>query len=127
MSEPSPIGKFGWTDLTVNNAAEIRDFYQQVTGWTTSPVNMDGYEDFCMVSADGTTVAGICHARGENADLPPMWLVYIYVEDLQQSIENCESLGGKKLHGPRKIEGGQMAVIQDPAGAVVALFQAEKG
>ena len=120
---PQQIGAISWTDLTIENAEDVREFYQQVVGWTSDPVDMNGYQDHCMKSQAGDVVAGICHARGENASLPPAWLVYITVEDLEQSIEKCNSLGGTVINGPRIIGGGKCAVIQDPSGAVCALYQ----
>jgi predicted enzyme related to lactoylglutathione lyase len=111
--------------LTVENAQEIRDFYQSVVGWDTSEVDMGGYSDFCMVSPhNGKTVAGICHARGENADLPPQWLVYITVQDLDKSAARCVELGGRVLASSKGLgDMGCFCVIQDPAGAVAALFE----
>ncbi len=125
MSEPSKsIGAISWTDLTVPNADEVRGFYEAVVGWSNSPVGMGGYQDFCMNDpGDGGTVAGICHARGENAGLPAQWLIYVNVKDLEHSIAECEARGGKVLREPRSLGGGRCAVIQDPAGACVALFE----
>lgn len=119
----SNVGAITWFDLTVKNAPKVRDFYRKVVGWKSSPVNMGGYEDFCMnTPADGKTVAGICHARGENAALPPQWLLYITVADLDVSLKKCRAAGGKVLIKARSLGEGRMAVIQDPAGAVAALF-----
>lgn len=112
-----------WTDLTVERAEQLRDFYKDVVGWSNSDHEMGGYQDFSMQAGDDQVVAGICHARGENADLPPQWLIYITVEDLHQSIERCRLLGGAVINGPRGMGGGMCAVIRDPAGAVAALFQ----
>jgi predicted enzyme related to lactoylglutathione lyase len=83
MSEaPPPVGSIGWFDLTVPDAIAVRDFYGAVTGWTWTGLDMGGYEDYCMNQpGDGTTVAGICHARGGNASVPPQWLPYIIVAD----------------------------------------------
>ena len=79
-------GQIGWIDLTVPDASAVRDFYQSVTGWTPSPVDMGGYQDFCMHPAgEAQPVAGICHARGHNEGLPPVWLVYITVDDLDHA------------------------------------------
>ncbi len=122
---PKPLGTICWTDLTVQDAEGIREFYEAVVGWTRQPVDMDGYVDYCMQAPDNDqVVAGICHARGVNANLPPQWLNYITVKDLGLSIEKCVSLGGNVLHGPRKMGNGNCAIIQDPAGACVALFEA---
>ena len=126
MSESSKpeIGSINWFDLTIENAEALRDFYSAVVGWTFSEVEMGGYQDFCMsLPEDGKTIAGICHARGLNASLPPQWLVYITVEDLDQSITKCKELGGIILSGPRDLGSyGRICVIRDPAGAVAALI-----
>jgi hypothetical protein len=77
------LGQVGWIDLTVPDAEAVRDFYQHVTGWTASPVDMGGYQDYCMnPPGAGQPVAGICHARGVNAGLPPVWMIYITVAEL---------------------------------------------
>jgi predicted enzyme related to lactoylglutathione lyase len=85
---------------------------------------MGGYGDFCMNQpANGQPVAGVCHARGENAGLPPQWLIYINVASLTRSLAACRRRGGEVVCPPRPMSGGRMAVIRDPAGAVAALFE----
>ena len=120
-----PIGSFSWADLTVEKAPEIRDFYAAVVGFTFSEIPMGNYSDYCMNSPDdGQTKTGICHARGGNANLPPMWLIYLYVRDLDASLEKLKELGGSVLTGPTSSGGtARYAVIKDPAGACCALFQ----
>ncbi|MFT7643901.1 MAG: putative enzyme related to lactoylglutathione lyase [Pirellulaceae bacterium] len=124
MSE-SKTGKVGWIDLTVPNADEVRDFYSKVANWDVTPVAMGEYNDYCMhPPGDETPVAGICHAKGTNADLPAQWLIYITVADLAGSLEKVVENGGKIIQ-QRSGEGGHgaMAIIQDPSGAVSALYQ----
>lgn len=118
------IGQIGWTDLTVDNADEIRDFYAAVVGWQASPVDMGGYSDYNMLAPEsGEPRAGVCHARGVNAELPAQWLIYITVADVDASAASCVELGGRVVAGPRDLGGqGRYCVIQDPAGAVAALF-----
>lgn len=122
-AEVNPIGGIAWTDLTVSNAEEIRDFYSQVVGWHPEPVDMSDYEDFNMcLPVNGKPEAGICHARGMNADLPPVWLVYLTVQDVDISANLCIELGGQLIIQPRDLGGGRFCVIQDPAGAIAALY-----
>jgi predicted enzyme related to lactoylglutathione lyase len=117
-------GRIGWVDLTVDDALGLRDFYSEVVGWGFTEVAMGGYSDFCMTTASGATVAGVCHSRGINADLPPQWLIYITVADVDAAARRCVELGGAVLAGPRGMGGaGRYCVIRDPAGAVAALFQ----
>ena len=125
-SETPPVGTIGWHDLTVNDAdaEKVRDFYSKVAGWTATPLSMGGYNDFIMTGAGSPEpVAGVCHARGPNVDLPRQWLMYIIVEDVDRSAEQCVELGGEILTGPRGLSGGRFCVIRDPAGAVCALYQ----
>lgn len=126
MSDESPrIGAITWADLTVPDAERVRDFYRDVVGYASVDFDMGGYSDYGMnVPGTDTTVAGICHARGANADLPPVWLVYITVADLAASVEKVARLGGRVLRAPKSMgEWGSMAVIEDPAGAVAALIE----
>lgn len=70
-------------------------------------------------------VAGTIGARGVNTGLPPVWLIYIYVENLDTSVEACRASGGQLVAGPKSMEShGRYAVIRDPAGAYAALFEA---
>lgn len=119
------IGTIAWQDLTVNNAEDVRDFYAEVVGWKPNPVNMGDYDDFSMApeGADQPS-AGICHAKGDNKNLPPQWLIYIYVENLNTSMTAVEAKGGKLLTEVKSYGGSsKYVIIEDPAGAVCALYE----
>ncbi|NIR47682.1 VOC family protein [candidate division KSB1 bacterium] len=124
QSEKPEVGTISWTDLTIENAEDVNVFYSKVVGWKSEPVDMGGYNDYNMnAPQSGKPMVGICHARGSNADLPPQWLVYITVEDVDESAKRCVELGGKVLVEPKGMAGyGRYCVIQDPAGAVAALY-----
>jgi len=118
-------GKIGWIDITVDDAEGLKDFYTKVVGWKPEDVDMGDYADFNMTMPDsGTPAAGICHARDSNAELPRQWLIYIVVPDADASAAKCSENGGKVLVGPKDMGGGRFAVIEDPSGAVAALYQA---
>ncbi len=123
-SKKTRIGTIGWIDLTVDNAEEVREFYEQVTGWKSSPVAMGGYNDHCLHTSDNPNpVAGLCHRRGANAKVPASWIIYITVADLDASVKSCIALGGKLIDGPRQYGAtGRFCLIEDPAGAVAALY-----
>ncbi len=123
-ARPRP-GSIAWVDLTVPDARPVRIFYEQVVGFVSSPVDMGDYDDFCLNdSSDGHAVAGVCHARGLNANLPAVWLIYFSVTDLEASLARCRERGGSIIDGPRDMgANGRMAVIRDPAGATCALIE----
>ena len=127
MSEKdkTQIGTILWTDLTIDNAEEVKDFYSKVIGWKSEPVSMGDYNDFNMTNpTTGEPAVGVCHKRGGNADLPTQWLNYFSVDNLEMSIEQCKHLGGKIIAGPKEMgKMGKYCIIEDPAGAVCALFE----
>ena len=124
----APAGSLGWLDLTVADPDRLLEFYRRVLGWKSEPVAMQGpegpYHDHLLLDDAGRPVAGLCHARGANLGVPPVWLAYIHVADLERALEAVRQGGGRLLHGPRGAGGGRMAVIQDPSGAHLALYQA---
>ncbi len=117
-------GRIVWHDLTVPDADKIQQFYSEVIGWQSRLHDMGDYHDFDMQSPGSEeNITGVCHARGSNANLPPQWLIYVEVEDVSGSARRCEALGGTVVDGPRPMGLSQFCVIQDPAGAVIALIE----
>jgi predicted enzyme related to lactoylglutathione lyase len=124
-SKPEP-GSIAWIDLTVPGAEAVRDFYSDVVGWQPEAVDMGGYSDFNMTDpASGQPVVGVCHARGSNAYLPPQWLIYFVVADLDASLAKVVERGGRKIGEIRNMgPKDRYCAVQDPAGAACVLYQA---
>ena len=61
-------------------------------------------------------------ARG----VPPHWMLYVAVESADETASRAAQLGAKVIVDPMDVaEVGRMAVVQDPTGAVLALWQAK--
>jgi predicted enzyme related to lactoylglutathione lyase len=123
---PIEGGCIAWLDLTVPDAAHIRDFYQEVVGWSAEDVAMEDaegrYADYALRTPDGTAVAGVCHARGVNRDLPPVWLICLPVGDLSTSLVLAGEEGGRVVDARQDGAGTYTyAVVRDPVGACLAL------
>jgi predicted enzyme related to lactoylglutathione lyase len=116
-------GRIGWIDLTVSDAEGVRDFYARVAGWQFQPVEMDGYSDYVM-TAEEDVVGGVCHAQGPNAALPPAWILYIAVDDLDASLAEATALGGSVIAESDADSEHRYVVLRDPGGAAFALMQA---
>ncbi len=55
------------------------------------------------------------------------WLIYIVVADLNASIERCRARGGKVIAGLKSLgPQARLAVIQDHADVVSALYEQER-
>jgi hypothetical protein len=123
---PDPAGKPAWHDLTVDDADAVRDFYASVLGMKVQPVDMGGYSDYVLMNDSGDAI-GICHRRGSNANLPPVWLVYFSVPEIDAALERVKAGGGEVVSGPKQAGGTTYAVIRDPAGAYAAIAEAKQG
>lgn len=121
------VGELGWLDLTVDDADGVRDFYAKAVGFRPQPVDMGEYADYNMTSPEsGTARAGVCHRRGQNAEIPPVWIPYFQVAGLEARVAAVEAEGGTLLSAIRgSASSGRYVFVRDPAGAVCALF--EKG
>jgi predicted enzyme related to lactoylglutathione lyase len=127
---PGRVGRIAWLDLTIPDADATRDFYRQVVGWSVQNVEMeDGgerYADYNMLREDGSPAAGVCHARGVNVGLPPVWMIYLPVGDLAESLRRVPEEGGKVIKTMRGADGRYVyAAVQDPVGACLALTAGE--
>jgi predicted enzyme related to lactoylglutathione lyase len=126
---PPRTGLIKWADLTVDDAEAVRDFYAGVVGWNAVGLPVEDREDYLMTHPEtGDPAAGICHRAGSIDGLPQQWLVYVTVDDLDDSIAACGALGGRVVFGPRESETmGRWCVVEDPAGAVMALTELTPG
>lgn len=127
LDAAAPVGRISWLDLTVPDASATQDFYRQVVGCAAQSVEMeDGgerYVDYNLLGEDGNPVAGVCHARGVNVGLPQVWMIYLPVSDLAESLRRVKEEGGNVVKAMKgKDKEYVYAAIQDPAGAYLALI-----
>jgi len=81
------------------------------------------YSDYNMLGEDGEPAAGICHARGVNMGMPAVWMIYLPVGDLGESLRRVEEEGGKIITAMPGADGGYAyAAVQDPVGVCLALM-----
>ncbi|MBD1430621.1 VOC family protein [Sphingobacterium litopenaei] len=127
MSNEKPKnGQLYWTDMTVDNPAEVKEFYKQIFGWHEMEVPMkdgdESYVDYGMAVDPSTAAGGICHNRGKNKGIPPQWISYFYIDDVEKALQTCIELGGELLKENRKKDGTlSFAIVKDPQGAVFGM------
>ena len=120
-------GTPSWVDLMTTDPVAAQDFYGGLFGWEfeTSPTP-DGQE-YTMASKSGHAAAGMGQQNPEQVEMgiPPMWNTYITVADIEAAAGKVEGAGGSVMMPPMAVmDAGHMAVVVDPAGAVVCMWQA---
>ncbi len=118
--QPQRIGRISWLTLVVSDVPTTCRFYEQVVGWSAASVAVDG--GFEMRRPDGVSAAEICHAGGDHAGIPTVWILSLPVDDLEESLRLVREGGGEIIKG--SADAGH-AVIRDPVGVCIAL-QANK-
>jgi predicted enzyme related to lactoylglutathione lyase len=120
MADANARGRFVWYDLMTSDPKKAEPFYQKVAGWGTQVWN--GQQPYTMWTVNGNPIGGVMDMPpGLNA--PPHWIAYIAVPDVDATVKQAESLGGKTHHKPTDIPSvGRFAVLADPQGAVFAVF-----
>lgn len=112
-------GLLSWNELSTSNPDAASGFYEDLFGWSTSPIE-GGPEPYLAIKNGDAYNGGIRQLEREGA--PPHWLVYFGTDDMESALAKVGELGGSKLAGPIDIGMGSVGVVQDPQGAVFALF-----
>jgi uncharacterized protein len=118
-------GQFVWYELTTPDVAGAKKFYPPLTGWGTQQFD----KDYTMWTTRGVPFAGIFQLGPEQRQkgIPPNWMPYVDVDNVDDTARKATSLGGKTMHGPQDIPNtGRFAVLQDPQGAVFGVYKSNR-
>ncbi len=119
-------GRFCWYELGATAPAAAEQFYGALFGWRAAHVP-EGEERYTLAQSEGRDVAGIYQLNAEQIGMgiPPRWLLYVAVADADETTAKAQAAGGSVLMGPMDVmDVSRMSVLQDPAGAVFAVWQA---
>ena len=116
-------GAICWFEhASINSEASVT-FYQNVFGWTSKKENM-GNMDYTTFMNDGEGIGGLYEITPEMKGVPPHWLPYFAINNIDIAIEYITSQGGKILMPKMHIENiGFFSVLQDPQGGAFGLVQ----
>lgn len=123
MSDSSPRGRFVWHELMAAEPLTAARFYANVVGWRTEAWSQD--PSYMFFTLDEVHKAGLFLQPHEErqAGIPPYWLTYIGIADVDETLRTAIGLGATNLHGPEDIPTiGRFAVLRDPQGATFAIF-----
>lgn len=120
------VGQFCWNELATNDVQKAKDFYGKLFGWKFIDNNM-GDMTYTMITLDGKdkSFAGIWEIPNDKEkQIPPHWMSYVLVEDLDKSIEKAKASGATIMKPATAVgEMGRLAIIKDPTGAHLAFWQ----
>ena len=125
MPEPTSYapGTPSWVDLGTPDTDATTAFYGGLFGWTAEMDPRPEAGGYGMFSLDGKRVAGL--GPQQNTDMPPFWTVYVTVENVDATLAKAVDNGATVVMGAMDVlDAGRMAVISDPLGSFISLWQA---
>ncbi len=119
-----PHGLFGWIDLMTTDVPAAKTFYGELFGWTSQDLPMGPDYAYTQFSKDGKLVAGMGPMAPGGPEMPVVWSSYVIVEDADAIVAASTAAGGQVIAPAMTImDQGRMAVIADPSGAAVGVWQ----
>jgi predicted enzyme related to lactoylglutathione lyase len=117
MEESAMANPFVWFDLRTKDASRSRSFYERLFGWDVAELPVGGAK-VTMVGGQEPWASVVPHG-GEHLG----WFPYVQVDDLDAATMKAKRLGATVLQAPAEGPAGTYTPIQEPGGAVFALFQ----
>jgi predicted enzyme related to lactoylglutathione lyase len=113
-----------WIDLMTSDAEQAKLFYGTLFGWTYQTGDEEKYGGYITAWKDGKSVAGMMQQQPDQAGWPDMWSTYLRTEDAEATVQAAAEHGGQVYMQPMAVpEQGSMAMIGDPTGASIGVWQ----
>lgn len=121
VCEGTRVGCVAWHELVTSDTAAAFEFYASLFGWErTRSVELGAGGVYQMYGVGGESYGGIYDASRTFA-VPPQWLLYVRVADVDRAAACVGQLGGTVLHVHDVPDGSRVAECCDPQGARFAL------
>ncbi len=127
MNDQPKTGEFCWNELATNNVQAAKDFYQKVFDWEFTEHDM-GDMTYTVIKRNNHEFGGIWSIpKDQEKQIPPHWMAYILVDNVDESLAKAEKQGASIMKPATKAgDFGRFAIITDPTGAHIALWQVLK-
>jgi len=119
VNEP---GAFAWNELATRDVEGSKDFYSKLFGWELETMDM-GDTSYTMIKNAGNMNGGMIEMNEKWEGLPPHWMTYFWVDDVDATAKKIEETGGKVHVPPTDIPVGRFSVVADPQGAAFTVFR----
>ena len=113
-----------WIDLMSPDRAVSTRFYESLFDWQAGEPGGPESGFYTQFTKRGLTVAGLGQQNAEMAGMPAMWTTYLAADDVAETAAKVAEAGGTLIMPVMDVfEFGKMAILMDPSGAVVGLWQ----
>lgn len=121
-------GVFSWTTLTTRDPEAAKHFYGGVFGWQFEDMPAGQGQTYTFVRVGNQSVGGLSVLTKEMIaqGVPTHWMPFVNVTNADEIAKKATQNGGKVPYPPMDVmDVGRMALLEDPTGATVAVWQAK--
>jgi hypothetical protein len=108
-----------WNELISPDVEAAAAFYRQVLGWESEAMAMPDMT-YTLFKVGGSQIAGGMAPPMEG--MPPHWLVYFAVDDVDAAVTTASANGGQALAEPMDTPAGRLVPLVDPQGAMCSVI-----
>ena len=122
-------GTVSWAELATTDQQGGVAFYRALFDWEVAEQPIGPSEVYSMFQLRGQEVGAAYSMREDERKLgvPPHWNLYVTVGSVDESARRAQELGGTLLAPPFDVmDAGRMAVVKDPTGAIIQLWEAKR-
>jgi predicted enzyme related to lactoylglutathione lyase len=113
---------FVHVELNTQDLPKAKKFYSQLFGWQLQDMPMGGGKTYTMIGVGEGTGGGMMTAP--DSGIPPHWLAYVGVDDIDASTKKAKELGATLVMGVTPVANyGKFSIFKDPTGALFAMWQ----
>lgn len=116
------VGRLAWVELLTTDREAAAAYYRDLVGWEVGPEHARGDEGMAHALFRNGRVFGLLRDLPAGSPVPPHWVYYLRVDDLDQAMAHARTLGGFMYEDPAEVDGGRRVLMLDPTGAPVALW-----
>jgi predicted enzyme related to lactoylglutathione lyase len=122
---PPEVGDASWHELMTTDAPAAMTFYREVFGWQPGDaMDMGEMGKYHIFNRPHGMIGGMMNTPPAMAQVPPHWMIYFRVADIDAAVERIKANGGRILKGPMEVPGGSRVVnAMDPQGAGFSLHE----
>ena len=121
----APVGAPTWIDLATSDVERAQQFYGKVFGWTFETAGPE-YGGYINAFSGGHPVAGLMQ-NDPQWNSPDGWTTYLHTADIKATLAAAIAAGAITCVQPAEPmevkDKGWMAMVTDPTGAFVGLWQ----
>lgn len=120
-------GEFRWSELVTTDHEAAFKLYSEIFGWQRmQDQDMGPMGKYLIYGIDGKQLGGM-FTKSKDMPMPPSWLYYVHVAELDTTLAKAKSKNARVLNGPMEVPGGDRIVqLMDPQGAAFALHEAAR-